>query len=136
MATHYINNTLWSDSDATGTATAGGNDFILLKNATSQADNAFLNWGIYITGGTGADVITMSTTRNGGLFGQIIPNKLLAANYASGAQNVLSAHTIKNVRDYSNVKNTDQPNVYYAANRTDILRSVNSIFIYFCSSEN
>ncbi len=46
----------------------------------------------------------ISTTRNGGLFGQIIPNKLLAAKYASGAQNVISVHTIKKIRDYSSVK--------------------------------
>jgi len=43
-------------------------------------------------------------TRDGGLFGQIIPNKLLAADYAAGAQNVISSHTLTKLRDYSRVK--------------------------------
>lgn len=54
MATYHVSNKLWADSDATGTATGGGADYILLKAATSQIDDAFNTWGIYLTGGTGS----------------------------------------------------------------------------------
>lgn len=54
MATYHVSNKLWADTDSEGTSTGGGADYILLKAATSQSDDAFNNWGIYIVSGTGA----------------------------------------------------------------------------------
>ena len=53
----------------------------------------------------------ISLIRRGGLLGQIVPNKLLAADYAIGVQNIIKDFTIKNLRDYSTVKVFDI-NVY------------------------
>lgn len=46
----------------------------------------------------------MTLTRNKGFFSMIVPNKLLAADYALAPQEILGSSTIHHLRDYSRVK--------------------------------
>jgi len=46
----------------------------------------------------------LSLVHGKGLFSYIIPNKLLAADYALGTQNIIKKNTLKSLRDYSMVK--------------------------------
>jgi len=49
----YVDNTLSTDLKAEGTATGGGNDYILLEAGSDGSDDTYNNYGVMITGGTG-----------------------------------------------------------------------------------
>ena len=54
LTERYLNNTLYAASgSASGTATGGGNDYILLAADASTNDDDYNTYGITITGGTG-----------------------------------------------------------------------------------
>ena len=50
----YVENTLYTGTKPTGTATGGGNDYICLEAGSEGTDDLYNNYGVYITSGTGA----------------------------------------------------------------------------------
>lgn len=54
MATYYVDNTLHTGANASGTATGGGSNHILLADDGVQVDDVFVDYGVMITAGTGA----------------------------------------------------------------------------------
>lgn len=71
-------------------------------------DSASGNWDEYCVFTERA----IQLTKLNGHFSYIIPNKILAAEYAVGIQQILYLHTISNIRDYSRVNVFEEAAVY------------------------